>query len=169
MAMKIKRDIKIGGWSENYEAASYPQKVAGILNDKLVFNFPEGIPAFETAKKFLIVLNEKIKPFIYLKSLDIEELGFVCVDPFLICPDYSVSLPAKDMSLLELKDPGSALVLAMVTVEGDPKNTTANLLAPIIINMDNLAGRQVILEDNYPVRFRIWEGLENVERNKGGR
>jgi flagellar assembly factor FliW len=73
------------------------------------------------------------------------------------------------MSLLELKDPGSALVLAMVTVESDPKNTTANLLAPIVINMDNLVGRQVILEDSYPVRFRIWEGLENIERNKGGR
>ncbi|OGV39936.1 MAG: hypothetical protein A2020_15980 [Lentisphaerae bacterium GWF2_45_14] len=138
-----------------------------MLKESVIFNFPEGIPAFEDARRFIILLNENIKPFVYLKSLDNDDLGFVCVDPFLVCSkDYSIKIPAKDLSLLELKDSGSALILSMVTVDRDPKNTTTNLLAPIIINMDNLTGRQVILEENYPVRFRIWEGLEDMGKNK---
>lgn len=165
--MKIKKDIAEGGWSGVEQKISpYPQKAAGLVSENVVFNFPDGIPAFEYAKKFILLVNDKIKPFVYLKSIDSDDLGFVCVDPFLICQDYYVNIPAKDLSLLGLKEPGSALVLSMVTVDSDPKNTTANLLAPIIINMDNMVGRQVILEENNPVRYRIWDSLENMERTK---
>ncbi len=162
--MKIKRESTNSSWSKG-TIAPYPSKVANLLSESVIFNFPDGIPAFETAKKFAVALNEKIKPFVYLKSLDFDDLGFVCVDPFLVCRNYSIQIPAKDLSLLALKDPASAFILSMVTVEGDPRNTTANLLAPIIINMDNLDGRQVILEDSNPVRYRIWEGLEEFEKS----
>lgn len=164
--MKIRRDLANSSWNENVEASSYPKKVASLLSDKVIFNFPDGIPAFENSHRFIIILNEKIKPFVYLKSLDTDDLGFVCIDPFLIYPEYSINIPGKDTSVLTLKDPGAALVLSMVTVEKDPKDTTANMLAPIVINMDNFTGRQVILEENYPVRFRIWEGMEAIEKNK---
>jgi len=165
--MKIKRDFSESNWNRAQAAdAPYPQKVATLLKESVIFNFPDGIPAFEDSLRFIILLNEKIKPFVYLKSLDNDDLGFVCIDPFLVCSkDYSIKIPAKDLSLLGLKDPGSALILSMVTVDRDPRNTTTNLLAPIIINMDNMTGRQVILEENFPVRFRIWEGLEEMERN----
>lgn len=165
--MKIKRDILDSTWNDGKSVdMPYPKKVASLLSENVIFQFHDGLPAFETAKRFVIILNEKIKPFVYLKSLDFDDLGFVCVDPFLVCRDYSIKIPAKDLSLLELKEPGSALLLSMVTVESDPKNTTANLLAPIIINMDNLVGRQVILDENNPVRYRIWDGLEEMEKNK---
>ena len=166
--MKIKRDFSDSNWNKTQTGdAPYPKKVASLLRESVIFNFPDGIPAFEHTHRFVILLNENIKPFVYLKSLDDENLGFVCIDPFLVCAkDYSIKIPAKDLSLLEIKDSASALILSMVTVDKDPRNTTTNLLAPIIINMDNLAGRQVILEENYPVRFRIWDSLEEMEKNK---
>jgi flagellar assembly factor FliW len=144
--------------------APYPKRIASLLSETVIFNFPDGIPAFENSKRFVILLNPNIKPFIYLRSLDIDDLGFVCVDPFLVCRGYSVNIPGKDLSLLGIKTPASAFILSMVTVDKDPQKTTCNLLAPVIINIENLSGRQVILEDNYPVRYRIWEGLETLER-----
>jgi flagellar assembly factor FliW len=162
--MKIKRNIEDSTWNKGHSNTPYPKRVARLLSEQVVFKFEDGIPAFESAKSFVILLNENIKPFIYLKSMDMEELGFVCVDPFLVCKDYSIKIPAKDLSLLELKDASSALILSMVTVDKDPRNTTTNLLAPIIINMDTLLGRQVILEEKHPVRYRIWEGLEEIEK-----
>ncbi len=164
--MKIRRDNIINQDSKGYSETPYEGKVASLLDQTVIFNFPDGVPAFENSKRFVIIMNPKIKPFAYLKSLDIDDLGFVCVDPFLVCKDYSVRIPGKDLSLLGLKEPSSALLLSMVTVEKDPKNTTCNLLAPIVINVDTLTGRQVILEENFPVRYRIWEGLEANEQNK---
>ncbi len=164
--MKIDRkDIAAGADANPPMAGSpYPQKVANLLTETVIFNFPDGIPAFENSKKFVLLLNPNIKPFVYLKSLDLDDLGFVCVDPFLVCKDYSVKVPAKDLSILGLKSPGSAFILSMVTVDKDPQKTTCNLLAPIVINMENYVGRQVILEENFPVRYRIWEGLESCEK-----
>ncbi|MDD3118051.1 MAG: flagellar assembly protein FliW [Victivallales bacterium] len=144
----------------------YHKRVAKRIDDTVVFNFPDGIPAFEDSKRFILAVNDKIKPFFYFKSLDVKGLSFVCIDPFLVCRGYSVKLAAKDQSLLGLKDVNTAFVLALVTVEKDPRNTTANLLAPIVINMENLCGRQVILDENFPVRFNIWAGLEAQDREE---
>ena len=149
-----------------HEDEPYPQAVAKQVDESVVFNFPEGVPAFEDSKRFHIVMNDNVKPFIYLQSLDIESLGFVCIDPFLVNKDYLVSLPAKDMSILGLKDPGNAMVLCTVTVDADPKKITANLRAPMIINMVNSVGRQVILDEgDNDVKFRIWEAIESLNDN----
>lgn len=166
MSMKIVRTDSGTGFDPTQEHAGspYPQKVAKLLNEPIVFNFHDGIPAFEASKRFVLLLNPNIKPFVYLKSLDMDDLGFVCVDPFIVCKDYSVKVPAKDLSILGLKTPESALVLSMVTVDKDPQNTTCNLLAPIILNTESYIGRQVILDEGFPVRYRIWEGLEAMGR-----
>lgn len=166
--MKIKRNIKDTHrqWSDGRSGddSIFPQQISQFLKEDMVFHFPDGIPAFEDSKRFVILLNPKIKPFVYLKSLDVEDLGFVCVDPFLVCQDYSINIPAKDLSCLELKDPSMALALSLVTVESDPRETTTNLLAPVLINIENSQGRQVVLTDEYPVRYKIWEGLEKFEK-----
>lgn len=144
----------------------YHRKVANRIDDSVVFNFRDGIPAFEDAKRFVLVINEKIKPFLYLKSLDHEGLGFICIDPFMVCKDYAINIPAKDQAALGLDSPESAFVLSFVTVEKDPRETTTNLLAPVIINIDNFEGRQVILDEERPVRFNIWRGLESLENQE---
>ncbi len=144
----------------------YHKRVAKRIDETVVFEFPDGIPAFEDSKRFVLCLNDKIKPFFYFKSLDVQGLGFVCIDPFLVCKGYSVKLAAKDQSLLGLEDVNTAFVFSFVTVEKDPCNSTTNLLAPIVINMENLRGRQVILDENFPVRFNIWKGLEEQELEK---
>lgn len=167
--MKILRKDVNGNDPSGFSGASpaqpYPTKVANMLNETVVFNFPDGVPAFEDSKRFIIIINPKIKPFLYLKSLDVEDLGFICVDPFLVCKDYSIKLPAKDLSILGLKSPANAFILSMVTVDRDPQNTTCNLLAPVIINIESLVGRQVILDETYPVRYKIWEGLSAFEQS----
>ena len=141
----------------------YQGDVLNSLGQEAIISFPEGIPAFEDASTFSLICNEEIKPFLYLKSLEIEELGFVCIDPFLIFKDYLLKISAVDLAHLQLKDPKDALVLCFVTVQPDPKENTANLLAPVVVNINKRIARQIILE-NYPVRFNIWDGLDTMEK-----
>ena len=147
------------------DVSPYQGNRAQLLSDEAVFNFEDGIPAFEDACNFIIITNDDMQPFLYMKSLDIEELGFVCVDPFLIKKDFVVKIPAADLVKLELEDASDALVLSFVTVYSDPKDNTANLLAPLVINLKNRKGRQIILE-KYPVRYKIWEGLEEISQEE---
>ncbi|MCM8543057.1 MAG: flagellar assembly protein FliW [Lentisphaeraceae bacterium] len=139
----------------------YDGELIKSLGDDAVITFKDGVPAFEEAKKFTLFTNDEIKPFMYLKSLELEELGFVCIDPFLINKDYLIKISGTDLAQLGLKKPESALVFCFVTVRPDPQENTANLLAPVIVNLENRKAKQIILENN-PVRFNIWEGLEKV-------
>jgi flagellar assembly factor FliW len=141
----------------------YPHPIAKVIEQDTVFEFPDGVPAFEDSKRFTLILNDDIEPFVYLKSLDIKDLGFVCIDPFLIDKKYLVNLSGLDKSLLGIDDPADALVLTTVTVHNDPKKITTNMRAPFVINMENNVGRQVILENSeYEIKHKIWDALESL-------
>ena len=106
----------------------YHGDLLNSLGPEAIINFPCGVPAFEDAQNFNLICNEEIKPFLYLKSLEIDELGFVCIDPFLICKDYLLKIAAVDLSHLKLKDPQDALVFCFVTVKPDPKKKYRQLI-----------------------------------------
>ena len=42
-----------------------------------------------------------------------------------------------------------------------------NLKAPIVINMDNHKGVQLIVEDDYPVKYKVYDVLK-AKKEKAG-
>jgi flagellar assembly factor FliW len=96
-----------------------------------------------------------MEPFMMLLSLDIEDFGFFCIDPFLLRPDYKFKLNNEDQKRLKLQNAEDALVLSFVTRAENPEDFTANLLAPVVLNIRNRLAKQIIL-DKFPVRLNIW-------------
>lgn len=141
------------------DVTPYEGQLSSIITDETTFSFPDGIPAFDEAKHFTLHTSPDMEPFVYMKSQEVQDLGFVCIDPFLINKEYLVKITPADLLRLELEKAEDAILLSFVTVKPDPKENTANLLAPLILNLKNKTGRQIIL-DNYPVRYNIWSGLD---------
>ena len=135
------------------------------LEKEVVFKFEEGLPAFEDCKDFIFVLDENIQPFICMQSLDHDDLSFVCVDPFLINSDYTARLNESIMEIMGIATQEDILVLAVVTVNPDMTQTTANLMGPIVLNVKTNRGMQIILEDVDPelVRYNVWDGICALE------
>ncbi len=132
-----------------------------------VFHFPEGIIGFGKIKEYVFLLNEKVAPFMFMQTLDNSGLSFVCVETFLLKPDYSIKLPQSYIETLQLEDPRDSLLISLVTVNNDIKKFTANLMSPIVLNMKNSTGIQYVPEASvYPVRFNIWEGMEKLKANE---
>ncbi len=132
-----------------------------------IFNFPEGLPAFEHVKQFVFVHKPNTSPFLFMTALEPGDLSFVCVDPFLICPDYSPRIGEADMNFLHAENSDSLLLLSIVTVTPEAENITANLQGPLAINMNACIGRQIVCENNaYPVRFRMWDALNKVRETE---
>lgn len=127
------------------------------IEEDQIINFPQGLPGFEEQRRF-VYLKPEDSLFGSLQAVDLPELGFVVISPFIVCPDYHFDLDdqmAKDLGLSKLEE---VLLLSIVTIpQGEPKEATANLQAPIVINTVNQRGAQVILaEMGYPLRCRIW-------------
>lgn len=135
------------------------------IDEKKIISFPEGLPGFEEEKEFVIINNEdEENPFCWLQSVKNPDLAFVIVDPFFVFSDYSVDLSETVQEKLKIKDEKDVAVYSIVVVPEDLKKMTANLLGPIVINVRERLGKQVILDDpRYTTKHYIFPQKDRGE------
>src|SRR3546814_8094525 len=83
-----------------------------------------------------------------LRSLDHEDLRFRVITPGQFFDDYEPVLGDEDVNLLGLTSAEEALVLLVLKPGESLASTTANLVAPIVVNTTNRRAAQVILDDS---------------------
>lgn len=94
-----------------------------------IIEFPAGLKAFEDHRQFVFLDPAGCAPLVCLQSLSAAALCFLALPVRAVEPDYELLLSGED---LELLGPGDHLGLALLTAAG--QRTTANLLAPVVIN-----------------------------------
>ena len=115
--------------------------------------FVRPVPGFPGLTRFVLVrlgddaadTAEDTAVLYELRSLERPEVCFMVAVPAAFFPDYDVELDAHACEDLGLSDAGDALVLVVLTIGSDPSATTANLLAPVVVNARTRAAAQVIL------------------------
>jgi flagellar assembly factor FliW len=119
-----------------------------------VIEIPSGIIGFPHATRY--VMLEHKQPFSWLHAIDDPNLAFVVVDGFEFGQQFEVKPPVGDKDT-DLRADDEFAILIIVTVRPDPRLTTANLKAPIFVNMRNRRGVQIIIDDaRYSTRFPLW-------------
>jgi len=138
------------------------------LNEEDTIDFPEGVPGFESVKKFVLLgKTEEDTPFQWLQGVDNTDLAFVVIDPRTFKPDYVADVEEYDVEILEVKDPDKVLIRTIVVVPEDISKMTANLKAPVLINTENNRGKQVILSNpDYSIKHYIIEELRRTGGHK---
>lgn len=135
-------------------------KFHGVIEiaEKDIVSFESGIPGFPDEDKFSILPIEEDGAFMILQSLKSPSLAFVIVNPFQYFPDYDFTLEDPVVEKLKIDSPEDVLVYTILTVQEPFEKTTANLQAPIIINLKKVLGKQVILNnEKYTTRHKIME------------
>ena len=123
-----------------------------------VIHFPEGLPAFENVKDFVIISNEEEAPFLWLQAVAVPNLAFITIDPFLICPEYLPDICDDDVDALKIETEEDVIILSIVNIRNNAENgVTANLVGPVVINWREKLGKQVILRNHlsYSVKYII--------------
>ena len=110
--------------------------------------FPCGLPGFDSRKRFVAVTIPANEPLTYLQSLEAPDLCFITMPLLAVDPHYRLKVSTEDLSLLGLplaSQPRIGRDVLCLTVlsmrEGGP---TANLLAPIVVNLKTRRGVQAI-------------------------
>jgi flagellar assembly factor FliW len=128
------------------------------LSEDKVIRVPSGLFGFPDCKRYILLEHRKGSPFVWFQSVDNGSLAFVLVDPLLVKPDYEVQISPEDMNELQLADaPDGIQTLAIVNItSGEKVQLTVNLLSPIVINVKQKFGKQIILPDSrYSLRYPI--------------
>ena len=117
------------------------------VNERQRISFPSGLLGFESFKDYVLMDAER-QPFYWLQSLDVEQVAFVLINPFLFRPDYEMNIDNEDLLSVVISDPGKALIFSIVTIPFDGSSLTANLQGPLVINKDSRVGMQAVLTDS---------------------
>jgi flagellar assembly factor FliW len=110
--------------------------------------FPRGIPGFEEETCYVGLSIPGQEPILYLQSLSRPDFCLITLPVRAVYSDYKLELPPEELSDLQLA-PGAGLSIgeniacqAIVTVD-ETREPSANLAAPLLINLSNRRGIQV--------------------------
>lgn len=109
--------------------------------------FPWGLPGLEDYQEFNLDLLEEDSPFCFLQAVRQQEVGLLVVNPYVFFEHYDFALSEEAAGQLKIEDEKQVAVLCTVNTSRGAGAATVNLLAPIIINTEQLVGKQVVLND----------------------
>lgn len=122
---------------------------------------PAGLIGFPELKRYVMLDHDKDSPFKWLQSLDDGAIAFVLINPLLFKPDYTVEVTEAEVSELDLAAEEDAVISVIITMPSNPQNMTANLKAPLIFNLKNRRGKQIILNNPaYTTRHNIMDEVK---------
>lgn len=140
------------------------------IDESKIITFEDGIIGFPDMKKFTLIFDEEKEgrpSTSWLQSMDEPEIAFPVMDPLFVCETYNPSVEEELLKNLGTIKEDNLYVLVTVTVPQNIKELAVNLKAPIVINTDTRKASQIIVEDDLPVRYRIYEILEEAKKKAG--
>lgn len=129
--------------------------------DNDIITFPEGMLGFSKIHQYVLVERVDESLFLWLQAVKKPSVAFPLLEPQIFEMNYRVDMPDEDQKMLGLSALNHAKVFAIITIPSDPTKMTANLKAPIVINLKNRMAKQVILHSSdYPIRKAIFGELQ---------
>jgi flagellar assembly factor FliW len=114
-------------------------------------DFPRGLPGFEDRQRFVAVHFGHTDPLIFLQSLEDSALCFTTLPVRAVEPDYRLSIGDEDLVLMGLpknRQPRIGEdVHCLAVLSFKEAAMTANLLAPVAINLKNLKAVQAVAQE----------------------
>jgi len=124
------------------------------VDSSAVIDIYAGIICFPKFRSYVLI--EHSNPFAWLQSIENPDLAFVVVNSVEFGEAYQFDIPFDDPEL-GLTENSEIALLNVVTLRADSSESTVNLKAPIVVNLSNPKGRQIVLDDQrYPTRMKLW-------------
>ena len=129
------------------------------INDELIFDFVEPIIGYDGLSKYVLIEHTDNSSFKWLQSVEDADLAFPVTSPAFFDIEYQFEIPTEKAEIIDLNSVESLISLNIVSIPTtNPRKSTINLLAPIIINAANKQGMQIILSSsNYPVKYPLFQ------------
>ena len=129
------------------------------IDESSIINFVSPIIGFEKIKKYVIVKLSENDKFSWLQSVDNDSVTFPITVPQAFDIDYTFEIDDNNQKLLNLNDANDLLTFNIVNIPlNRPEDATINLLAPIVVNIKENIGAQLILSgSNHLPNKRLFE------------
>lgn len=131
------------------------------FHDDEVVDFPQGVFGFPDLRKFALVDSADDTLILWMQSLEQPSIALPLLEPKIFKPEYTARLSATEMRELKLENINSSAVFSILTIPDDITLMSANLKAPIVLNLKLRIGRQVVLQENeYGIKHLMFQELK---------
>ncbi|MBB6624467.1 flagellar assembly protein FliW [Clostridium gasigenes] len=120
-----------------------------------VITFKKGIPGCEEYKNYVIKEIEE-SPFKILQSVQNNELAFIIISPFDVVDNYEIKLSEEIIKNIKIENQKDVMLYSIVNVSSKVENITTNLRAPLVLNIKEKFGEQLIVDkDVYKIKHPL--------------
>lgn len=140
------------------------------IEEEKIIHFEQGIIGFPDLQKFALIYNTEKEgkgSISWLQSLDEPTFALPVMDPLVMCPDYNPQVEDELLKPLGELTEDNLFVLVTVTVPQNIEEIAMNLKAPIVINSETRKACQIIVEDDYPVKYKIYDKIKDAKGKVG--
>jgi len=132
------------------------------VDEDRIINFPAGLLGFSSYRRYALLQPDDEGVFFWLQSIDSPDLAFVVTDPSLWVREYEATIRREQMEELGLDKLEEAQVF--VIVNRYDRSLTANLQGPLVVNVRNRSGLQLVLaEKRWTTRHEIVQLGQSVQ------
>lgn len=135
------------------------------IGEQDILTFEHGLLGLEEEKKFVLLPIDADLPLALLQSVQNKEIGFVVAYPFAFKQDYSFDISEEDREQLQIEKQEDVLPYAIVTLKEAFQDSTINLLAPVILNIEKNAVSKSFFKTIKPFHYVIqcyhWKEVRN--------
>ena len=124
-----------------------PTDPGAHVQDIPVIEFVHPMRGFADRQRFALVQLDDDGALCALRSLEDPDLRFLVAPPAPFFPDYAPEVDDEVAADLGISTAEDVLLLVVLNAGGSLEDTTANLLAPVLVNVSTLQAGQVVLDD----------------------
>jgi len=115
------------------------------VDEQRIITFPKGILGFPDYKTYVLIEPGQDTYFFWLQSTQSPDLAFVVTDPSLFVSSYQVPIKTEQLDEMGMQGIEEAQVFVIVNKRGNL--LTGNLQGPLVINVRDRIGEQLVLAD----------------------
>lgn len=115
--------------------------------------FSTGLVGFEDCRHWVLLADDSNEAVAWLQCITHPDVGVPVTSPRRFLDSYVVRVAPSQLESLELDNTDSAFVLAIISRNAD--QLTANLKAPLLVNLTRRLGRQVVVNDDQPLQHAL--------------
>ncbi|WP_274309186.1 flagellar assembly protein FliW [Solibacillus daqui] len=127
------------------------------INESEIITFEQGLLGLPEYKNYILLSLDIDLPLALLQSTEVASIGFVIAFPYAFKKDFEFDLSEEDIQDLKIASVEDVITYAIVTLKESFKDSTINLLAPLVINTKTNTAKQIVLQDNsqYSLQFPL--------------
>jgi flagellar assembly factor FliW len=118
-----------------------------------LITFPLGLMGLEDSRHWVLLADAHNDALGWLQSASRPDTALAVVSPRRFVPAYQLRVAKSDLAPLALDRVNDAQVL--VTLGKNDSGITLNLKAPLVINVEQRLGRQVVSTGDHPVQYEL--------------